>query len=63
MSSQTLEDMISTLLVEEKRTIAGDIKGDTQPEMHYTQDTIVADQLKTKGRWNVIIARKWVTQP
>jgi hypothetical protein len=28
---------------------------------HYTQETIVANQLKTRERWNVIIARKWVT--
>jgi hypothetical protein len=28
MSSQTLEDMVVALLVEEKRTIASDIEGD-----------------------------------
>jgi hypothetical protein len=33
MSSQTLEDMISALLVEEKRTITWETKGDSQPEM------------------------------
>jgi hypothetical protein len=32
MSSQTIEDMISTLLVEEKRTIVRETKGDTQHE-------------------------------
>jgi hypothetical protein len=33
------------------------------PRLHDTKDTTVADQLKTKGRWNAIIARKWLTQP
>jgi hypothetical protein len=33
VSSQTLEDMISSLLVEEKRTIAEETKGHSQLEM------------------------------
>jgi hypothetical protein len=32
MSSQTLKDMNSTFLVEEKRTSVGDTKGDTDPK-------------------------------
>jgi hypothetical protein len=33
MSSQTLEDMISSLLVKENRAIIGDSEGDSQPEI------------------------------
>jgi hypothetical protein len=62
LPSQTLEDMITTLLAEEKRTIAGETKGDSQPEMALYSRNNHSRSTKDKGRWNVIIARKWVTQ-
>ena len=33
MSSQTLEDMISTLFAKENRKTIGDIKGDPRPKI------------------------------
>jgi hypothetical protein len=63
MSSQTLEDMIVALLAEEKRTIASDIEDDPQPEIALYSRYNCSRSAKDKGRWNVIIARKWVTQP
>jgi hypothetical protein len=50
LPSQSLEDMIVALLAKEKRTIAGDTKGDTQLRWNSTQETIITYQLKTRGR-------------
>jgi hypothetical protein len=45
-----------------KRKIVEDMGGDLQLGIYSTQETIVEDQIKTKGGLNAISRRKWVTQ-
>jgi len=51
--------MISTLLVEEKREIVGDTQGYPQSATALYSIYNLANQLKTKGRWNLLL-QEWV---
>ena len=60
MFSQTLEDMIVALLVEKQITTVGDTKGDSQHDIALYSINKRRTLAKDKGRWKVIITRKWV---
>jgi hypothetical protein len=58
LPSQTLEDMITALLAEEKRTIAGEIKGDSQPEMALYSRNNHSRSVKDKGEVECYYCKK-----
>jgi hypothetical protein len=58
MSSQTLEDMIVSLLAEEKRTIAGDTEDDPQPKTALYSRNNHSISTKDKGEMECYYCKK-----